>query len=78
MSHYGVRIDGMVKGCWSSHAEEYNVIKQVGHEGLTVGPTLGAQFKMSETRLKGQDWTDKETSLELSRSEEIVDMKLRV
>ena len=74
----GVRIDGMVKGCWSSHAKECDVIRQVGHEGLTVGPTLGAQFEMSETRLKGQDWTDEETSLELSRSEEIVDMKLRV
>ena len=74
----GVRIDGMVKGCWSSHAKEYDVIRQVGHEGLTVGPTLGAQFDESEARIKGQDWTEEETSLDMSRSEEIVDMKLRV
>ena len=38
----GVRFDGIVKGCWSSHARECDVIRQVSHEGLTVGPTLGA------------------------------------
>ena len=52
-----VRIDGVVKGCWSSHAKECDGLRQVNHVGFTEGPMLGAQFEMDKARMKRVNWT---------------------